>query len=291
MCPICRNPTAKVTKCGFFRKQATRAERIQRYACRACGKRFSTQTGTLTYRERKPHLDQSLARALNEGVSQRGCARIFGIHRKTVARKLRRLGTKSAQNLAHSVARGDCLPTVTFDEMETFEHSKCKPLSIVVAVEEGTRRIIAARVASMPAKGRLAAIARRRYGFRPDGRRVAILRALSDVARASPGLLLIRSDRCPRYPGLVRRALAGVRHDRFLSRRGCVVGQGELKRGGFDPLFSLNHTCAMFRDRLKTLSRRTWCTTKRPDHLQHLVDLYALSHNEVLRLGPHQVTV
>ncbi len=291
MCPLCQNPTAKVTKCGFFRKQATRAERIQRFHCHSCGRRFSTQTGTLTYRERKPHVDQVLARALNEGVSQRGCARILGIHRKTVARKLRRLGTKAAQNNATAVSRGDCLPTVTFDEMETFEHSKCKPLAIVVAVEEGTRRIISARVASMPAKGRLAAIARRRYGIRHDGRRAAILRALADAARAAPGLTLIRSDRCPRYPGLVRRALPGVRHDRFLSRRGCVVGQGELKRGGFDPLFSLNHTCAMFRDRLKTLTRRTWCTTKRPHNLQHLVDLYTWSHNEVLRLGPHHVTV
>jgi hypothetical protein len=51
------------------------------------------------------------------------------------------------------------------------------------------------------------------------------------------------------------------------------VGQGELKRGGFDPLFSLNHTAAMFRDRLKRLSHRTWCTTKRPDRLQLLLDL------------------
>jgi hypothetical protein len=69
------------------------------------------------------------------------------------------------------------------------------------------------------------------------------------------------------------------------------VGQGELKRGGFDPLFSLNHTAAMFRDRLKRLSRRTWCTTKRPDRLQLLLDLYAWYHNELLAGAGRLVSV
>ncbi len=58
--------------------------------------------------------------------------------------------------------------------------------------------------------------------------------------------------------------------------------QGELKRGGFDPLFALNHTCAMFRDHLKRLSRRTWCTTKRASCLQDLLYVYAWFHNERL---------
>jgi len=43
-------------------------------------------------------------------------------------------------------------------------------------------------------------------------------------------------------------------------RRECVVGQGELKGGGFDPLFSLNHTCAMIRAHVSRLFRRTWNT-------------------------------
>ena len=70
-----------------------------------------------------------------------------------------------------------------------------------------------------------------------------------------------------------------------------MVGQGELKRGGFDPLFALNHTAAMYRDRIKRLSRRTWCTTKRADRLQLLVDLYAWHHNERLRGAGRLVVV
>jgi hypothetical protein len=52
-------------------------------------------------------------------------------------------------------------------------------------------------------------------------------------------------------------------HQTFKGRRGCVVGQDELKAGCFDPLFILNHTCAMFRAHIELLSRRTWWKNKK----------------------------
>src|SRR5690606_13649897 len=167
-----------------------------------------------------------------------------------------------------------------FDEMETFEHTKCKPLSIAVAVEEGTRRIICAEVSQMPAKGRLAAIARRKYGYRRDDRAQGLKALCREIRRANPKVARVKSDECPRYPSIVRRYLKGVEHVTYKGLRGCVVGQGELKASGRDPLFALNHSCAMSRDNVKRLSRRTWCTTKRPDRLQSLLDLYIWHHNE-----------
>ena len=60
------------------------------------------------------------------------------------------------------------------------------------------------------------------------------------------------------------------------------MGQGELKKLKYDPIFSLNHTCAMIRDNIKRLSRKTWCTTKRMPQLQINLELYALEHNRRL---------
>ena len=40
--------------------------------------------------------------------------------------------------------------------METFEHTKLKPLTIPMAVEQGTRRILAVDVGKIAAKGHLA---------------------------------------------------------------------------------------------------------------------------------------
>ena len=110
------------------------------------------------------------------------------------------------------------------------------------------------------------------------------LRELLTVAKQVGGpLVTLKSDQNPRYPKYVAEILPEATHLRYKGRRGCVVGQGELKAGGFDPLFSLNQTCASLRDRIKRLSRRTWCTCKRPDRLQDLLELQIHFHNERLR--------
>ena len=53
-----------------------------------------------------------------------------------------------------------------FDDVITFEHTKCKPLSIILAVSDPDRFILGLGVASMPANGKLAAISLKKYGKR-----------------------------------------------------------------------------------------------------------------------------
>lgn len=293
MCPFCLDENSKVQKKGFFRKLSTRAERIQRYRCRDCRRSFSDQTRALTYRERKPHIDQPLFRQLASGMSQRRCAEILGISRTTVARKLVRLGRAAREQHRRwldSGAVADC-EKIVIDEMETLEHTKLKPLAIAVAVVDGKRLILGAEVSRMPAKGRLAARSRAKYGRRRDNRARGLRRVLSAARLAAPHVRTIKSDECPRYPTHFRAAFPAAVRETHKGRRACVVGQGELKAGGFDPLFSLNHTCAMFRDNLKTLSRRTWCTPKRPDRLQALVDIYVIFHNERIIARGHRARI
>jgi len=52
----------------------------------------------------------------------------------------------------------------------------------------------------------------------------------------------VKSDESQHYPQPIKNFFSQARHHSYKGKRGCVVGQGELKRGGFDPLFSLNHT-------------------------------------------------
>ena len=282
MCPFCQNPASKVVKSGFFYSRSHRSPAVQRYRCLDCRRRFSRQTGSVTCGEKKPQLTLPVMRLLAIGVSQRECARSLQVHRTTVARKMIRLGRQARSLLLADAARCHETEAVYFDEMETFEHTKCKPVSIALAVTH-KRFIVSVEAASMPAKGKLAAVARKRYGHRQDDRPQAVDQVLATVAKDCPRATELRSDQCPRYPRAVRRQLPKLVHQRFKGRRGCVVGQGELKAGGHDPLFALNHTCAKFRDHLKRLTRRTWCTTKRIDRLQLLLNLYAWCHNQRLR--------
>ena len=98
-----------------------------------------------------------------------------------------------------------------------------------------------------------------------------------EVCLAPEGL--VKTDQSKAYPPFIRKHLEGWQHEATPGRRACIVGQGELKEGAWDPLFSLNHTYAMIRDGLKRLSRRTWCTTKRPECLLLALNMYAWFHN------------
>ena len=93
-----------------------------------------------------------------------------------------------------------------------------------------------------------------------------------------------RSDQDPLYAVVLKQEFPAAEHHRHAGGRGCVTGQGELKKLRFDPLFSLNHTCAMLRANINRLFRRTWCTTKKPDRLAQHIAIYADFHNRLLVL-------
>ena len=199
----------------------------------------------------------------------------------TIARRLVFLGTQGCLEMEQGLSQFAPLPEVQFDDLETFEHAKSKPLSVTLAVSR-QRKILGFEVSSMPAKGPLAEIGRKRYGFRPDGRSQALRNLLNRIRPRVAERAIVWSDENPRYPKPVARIFPHARHETVKGRRGCVTGQGELKRGGFDPLYSLNHTCAMLRANVNRLVRKTWCTTKKAENLAHHLAIYANYHNSVL---------
>ena len=93
---------------------------------------------------------------------------------------------------------------------------------------------------------------------------------------------VIESDENPHYPNHVKRHVPHAKHIRYKGARGAVSGQGELKKQKFDPLFSLNHTCAMLRANISRLFRRTWNTTKKLESLVDHLWIYVRYHNTVL---------
>ncbi len=214
----------------------------------------------------------------------RRIARLLGIHRTTVDRKLVFLAAQG--RLQHQRWLGSLenrpISSFQFDEMETSEHTKLKPLSIAVAVDDQRRKILGFQVSQMPATGLLAKKALKKYGPRRDFRAHGLTQLLESLQPVIAPHALIRSDQKPLYPPLISKHFPDSTHVREKGRRGCVVGQGELKRGGYDPLFMLNHTCAMIRANVNRLFRRTWCTTKKREKLVAHLILYMNYHNHVL---------
>jgi hypothetical protein len=92
----------------------------------------------------------------------------------------------------------------------------------------------------------------------------------------------VTSDENPHYPKWVKKHLPNAEHIRIPGGRGTITGQGELRDKRFDPMFSLNHTCAMLRANINRLFRRTWCTSKKIERLRDHIALYVDFHNRKL---------
>jgi hypothetical protein len=216
-------------------------------------------------------------------VSQRRTARLLNLNRKTVARKLKFLGLKAQDELMFETAAKP-VTDMQFDDLETIVHTKYKPVSVTLAIESSTRRILGFRVASMPAKGLLSKKALLKYGYRPDERSRARRDLFKELKPIVQRGAIIRSDSNPYYVEDVKAFFPEAQHIRILGGRGSTSGQGELKKLRFDPIFSLNHTCAMFRANVSALIRKTWCTSKKIERLADHMAIYAAYHNENLKI-------
>ena len=290
-CPYCSvssNSSAycrRVVRFGrFFRK--SQGCNVQRFRCLNCARSFSEATTDPCFRQKKRLFNYRVYHDLVSGVSQRRLSKNLGLNRKTIVRKFIFLGRYAQWNLYERNLQKPASKTIEFDDLETTEHSKLKPVSVTLAVEHRSRRILAFKVARMPAKGPLAAASFKKYGWRKDERPQARALLFKEIRPLLATGATFKSDENPHYVNDVKKYLPYVAHETFKGRKGCVTGQGELKRGGFDPLFSLNHTCAMLRANVNRLFRKTWCTTKKPERLAFHVALYAFYHNEQLKELP-----
>lgn len=266
---------------SFYRTSDSRL--LRRWKCLTCQKTFSQATAHPCYRQKKRKVNYPLYKLLCSGVSLRRSAKILNLNRITVVRKFHFLAAQAQLRQKSFLRRFevDKLGEVIFDEMETFEHTKMKPVSIPLATTQ-SRVILVTEVAPMPAKGLLAAKARKKYGYRRDERPLALKRLFDALKPITQREALFKSDQNPTYPFHLFRAFPEARHETTKGGRSCVVGQGELKKLKWDPIFSLNHTAAMLRANLNRLFRKTWCTTKTLKGLRAHLDLYTDYHNQVL---------
>lgn len=293
-CPYCqveessnRNPDCLIKKVGTFYRSSDR-KNVQRYRCARCLRYFSSSTLTDCYKQKKRHLNGAIAKHLVTCTSLRETAWVLGINRKTVARRLIFWGIRAEKLLVkqtQKLKQQKPISQIQFDDMESFIHTKCKPVAISLAVQEKSRYILALEVSEMPAKGLLAKIALKKYGQRLDQRAQARGKVFSQLQSLVSEDVHIKTDESTHYINDIKNYFPRGTHKTYKGRRGAIVGQGELKKIAFDPLFSLNHTAAMARYKVSRLVRRTWCTSKKIERLRDHLYLMAVFHNLRLDLN------
>jgi transposase-like protein len=163
MTPSCPNQDCEFFNCKtfikkdghFFRKSESRL--IQRFQCRSCLRKFSHATNSMEFGFKKRRIHAPLKRLLASGMSVRRCAILLNVHRTTIERKLVYLAKKaelSQVKFLESI-QGQVIQ-LQIDDLITIEHTKLKPLSVSLAVDVSTRKILAAEVARIGAFGHLA---------------------------------------------------------------------------------------------------------------------------------------
>lgn len=271
-----------VIKDGTFRRIED-SKTIQRFRCKSCGTRFSSATFSTCYRQKKRRVNSELLRFLASGISMRRSALLLNVNRKTVERKLPYLASVCRlRNQKHLLKLKGRIHNIQIDDLITKENSKLKPLSVSIAVDENRRTILAAEVSKIPAFGHLAKIAIKKYGKRNDEHFDGLTRMFQKISAIVSSEVQIKSDEHQRYPGFISAYLPNAKHLSFKSERGCIAGQGELKKTNFDPLFIVNHTCAILRANVNRLIRKTWCTTKDPNRLKDHLDIFIYFYNQRL---------
>lgn len=286
-CPHCRPPSSssdlrpKVVRFGTFIRAIDRSLQ-RRYRCNGCRRTFSDATFSIYFGQKKRHINEPLFRFLASASSQRRLAMNFKVNRKTVVRKFIFLGHLADAILKSDLENHDKAKVIEFDDLEAFEHSNLKPISVLTVVESKSRRILGYNVAQMPAKGKMAKKSKAKYGPRKDDRERARNLLFAELKKFVEPDAVVKSDQNPYYRVSVAKHFPGATFKTYRSKRARAHGQGELKKGKFDPIFSINHTFAMMRANINRLVRRTWNTTKKRDRLYLHLAIYSLFHNWVL---------
>ena len=233
--------------------------------------------------KKKRRINSPLLKLISSGVSLRRSAHLLSVSRRTVEKKLPFLASRWRKlNDRHLNSLAGRIHNIQIDDLITKENSKLKPLSISIAVDENRRTILALEVSQIPAFGHLARHAVKKYGARKDEHSQGLNRMFKRIAPLLVSEVLVKSDEHTSYPSFISAFLPKAKHQQFKSERGCVVGQGELKKVGFNPLFIVNHTCATLRANVNRLFRKTWCTTKEPQRLQDHLDIFMFFYNQRL---------
>lgn len=270
-CPHCQN-NGLIIHGKFYRKDTHSV--VKRYKCKACGKTSSSRTRAIDRYQKKSHLNNMIAKLLCNRGTLRGIADSLGVSYSTVVRKFYWLAEHNK-----NPRRCGNFTKLWFDEMETFEHSKLRPLGVALAVDENYK-IQQAIVGSLPAKGHLASISLKKYGYRENESNKICQLALSRIALyANPQE--IYTDKKTSYRSIIKKQFKHCRHIQILSEKNESIEQryGQKK---FQHLFPVNQRSGQLRDKISRLTRRSWITTKKAENLQKHLDIFIAYQNGCL---------
>ena len=268
--PHCPNPnctyfntlpgTWPVKRKGFYTRQQ-RPDRIQRFACLACKRTFSSQTFSTTYWQKRPAYGPRIFMMVVGCMANRQIARALGCSPATVAHHIARLGRHCLLLQARELERIHTLDKIAIDGFESFEWSQYFPFHHNVAVEVTSGYFLYHTDSPLRRKGRMTAPQKVRraqleitLGKAPPRAVEDGVRDLLEVVSAGHRHITIRSDDHHAYPRAMRRLACDLTHR---------ITSSKERRDKRNPLWEINVLDLMIRHSTAAHKRETIAWAKR----------------------------
>ena len=170
---------------------------------------------------------------------------------------------------------------IYLDEMESIEHTKLKPVTIPLIVDQN-QRILGVSTGVLPAKGLLAEVSVKKYGKRVCESEQKIEQILKELPKnITPQI--VKSDGKVLYKKMIQKKWKNVLHEAYIRKSDKQIEQPHLKqeKKRYDPMFAINQRCAKLRADVNRLIRRSWSTTKRVENLEKHLFIYCCYNNGI----------
>ena len=151
--------------------------------------------------------------------------------------------------------------------MESYEHTKNKPLGIELAIRPKTGQIVSAKVCRIPMKAQSVSPQKKKAYKKKTNRKEAMTNMFLDIHKClNEGYSVLSCD--------------GGHEVISMAKIMCPKSLIETHVNDYAGMWRLNHTCAKLRHHLSRLKRKTWATTKKMEYLQMHLDLFIAYQNE-----------
>ena len=237
---------------------------VQRFQCKACGKTQTKRTNSPTYRLKKQKLAKKIEAMYCERMSLRGIARVLKVDRKTVNKYFLRGAYKArSANLKNLEEKGIVTTYVQFDALETFEHTKKRPLGVYLSARAKTGELIAAKVHKTDIRALAMSQNKIREWNAQTDKETALVDFLLETQKAFNRVYTTLG--CDGYRAQIKTA------KEVCGNNVEVVTLGENKK--------IDLSIRKLRNDISRLSRKSLCSTKKAERLQNHLDLYIHYHN------------
>lgn len=253
----------------------------QRYQCKLCKSTFSTRSLNWMGDFRRPELVKEVYALYTSGCSIRRMAIDLKTTKATITNIIKTLADKCHEYHQNYIDNGFIDTNVVFfDEMESFEQSKALPVSIGIAVDIRSKKIIDARVAEIKCKGKLKLnidkiidLLPAHYATRKNYSPQMRYEVMKEIKKCLRDGGTIYTDDKRAYLSLISSVFGGrVLHIHSVSKS-IKSHPNPFAFGRFSSV------CANIRSYMSRMGRRTLITTKKKEMLQAHLWMFICRYN------------